>query len=1412
MEQIVITHPNGETLKLFSKERPSTISKATQKVALLSDDLVSLTVVSAEPIEFQLGDRITVFGKQYRINQLPEPTKEGERKFTYEVTLEGLQYDMLDVVFKLPEGCYGEQLYTDLEGHLTALIWNLNRLYPGKWTLGTFPASTEYKNLNATGKNCLQTLQEYCSEYGVEYEIVTNQNNIYTLNIKASIGTLFSRTLKYGRGRGLYKLQRKNVNNAGVTTRLYVYGGGSNLGKGYRHTKLCLPGKTRLTSYVESAAAQALYGVKENEKTYEDIKPERVGHVTALGANVYSFQDSSMFDLNEREQDGTTTKWLIPGTTAKVTFQTGNLAGYSFDIHSYDHDTHTFVINKFTDENGMEFPSETSAAFQIRAASSDYEGDAYILEDITLPQSYIDAAEQKLLEKGTADFNKVKEPQVSYTCELDEAFFVSVFGRNIPTEVLHIGDTIHIIDEQIGVDKEIRITRIERNLLKRHSYTIQISDTVTKTTTVRVLNELRDINDVINLNSLADPATARRRWKTAQELLNMVFDPDGDYYSERIKPLSIETAMLSVGAKSQQFVLNDVTFEPNYNGNYKNLRISSGSLVHYAIEEQGVRTWYLSLETFVLNGNYPYYIYAKCSRVFSTASWDVRTEQKKVESDPNYYYFLIGTVSSPQETSYTGRYVRSVSLTYGFSTVNGRFIKTGVIESTAGTCYFDLDNNEIGGVIKFLKTNGTTGYVKDVDDKADDAKDYIDNTLPGILADIQAQLDGQIEQFFETYDPTLSNAPASTWTTTQLKEDHLGDLFYNTTSGAVFRFVKESGVYKWQQLSDAEVAQALALANDALELAKKKRRVFVTQPTTPYEVGDLWVQGETGDILKCSTSRATGNYNSADWGKASKYTDDSALNTFKTTTYATDKENMLGLIDGKIESYFQTSDPAESWNTDALKNEHLGDTWFDSSKNALKFYKTKGVSDISSLLGSTFHIWKKSAAPTLSNAPASSWTNTALKNEHLSDVYYSTSNRKLYFFAYSSNSYRWVELTDVNAAYIAEAAIRKLKDGAKVWNNITPTTPYSVNDVMISGNSVVVCNTARASGSFVTSDWSLSFSFVYCWQKTSDQTAIDAYNKAAAAQDTADGKRRVFVTTSQHPTPYPPYDVGDLWLTGGSTDGELFRCVQARASGSYTETDWAEAVYYDNTKTTIDGGLITSGTVQLVSPVSESIVAGITGGENETAQTAASNKVRIWAGSSKANRFSAPFRVLQDGTVHATKANIEGTVKATDGEFNGMVKINGGTILLNKDGSGKLANNNISWDKWGNVSLKNFTAVNGEFSGIIKGLQFDIDLFFDDGHEIDKNCGIALANIGTNNTMWLPSQPNVGAQLVVYNCTKNRPYLKLHSSIETIYQIIDGAGLGGNPNRVTQIQMQPFQAITLVTNNDYWFVISKYNG
>src|SRR3712207_9578304 len=89
-----------------------------------------------------------------------------------------------------------------------------------------------------------------------------------------------------------------------------------------------------------------------------------------------------------------------------------------------------------------------------------------------------------------------------------------------------------------------------------------------------------------------------------------------------------------------------------------------------------------------------------------------------------------------------------------------------------------------------------------------------------------------------------------------------------------------SNTYSWQQLQDSEVAQALAIANDALALAKNKRRIFTSTPYTPYDVGDLWVQGSSGDIMRCKTARASGAYSTSDWEKASKYTDNTALNNF----------------------------------------------------------------------------------------------------------------------------------------------------------------------------------------------------------------------------------------------------------------------------------------------------------------------------------------------------------------------------------------------------------------------------------------------------------------------------------------------------------------------------------------------------
>lgn len=750
MEQIIINHADGSKTPLFSRKNISAVSKATQKIALLSEDVVSITITTATPLDLMIGDTTLIYGKKYKLNQLPQITKNGERNYTYELTLEGAQYDLIDVQYHLPEDCYGDTFYSDLGGHLEMLMWNINRVYPGLWKLGNYPKDTEYTNFTATEKNCLAALQEHCTNYGVEFEI-TSDGKTNTLNIKAKAGITHTFTLKYGRGRGLYQLSRANVNNAGITNRLFIYGGTENLGKNYGHTKLCLPGTTRLTSYLEDAESIAAYGIKENEKNYTNIKPGRIGTVTALGTDKITFIDKTMFDLNAKEADGKTTKYLIEGTNAKIKFESGQLAGYEFDLHSYEHGTHKFVINKFQDENGTVFPSETSGAFQISV------GDKYSILDIQLPQEYITEAEKDLKEAGTKDFETMTQPQVSYKLALTEGFFISLWGKEVETEILHVGDFIPIEDEQIGVNKAVRITRIERDLLKRHSYDITLSDTVTKSTTVRVLNEIEDLNEVITINKLADPARARRRWLATQELLNMVFDPEGDYYSEKIKPLSIETQMLSVGAKSTQFTLQNIIFQPNYGGNANTLYVSNGTLVHYAIDPDGLKYWALEGATFSgLTSATAYYIYAKCPKNGDSGTIVLSATAKTVEAEAGYYNFLVGVLNSVVTDAEGKNPGRLVSLTYGSSTINGRFIRTGRIESSGGgSCYFDLDNNEIGGNIK-IKT-GSSGY-NNLTDKPD-LSTYTTQSELNVLSD---KITAQVQRV----DNLTSRIDTAGWITT----------------------------------------------------------------------------------------------------------------------------------------------------------------------------------------------------------------------------------------------------------------------------------------------------------------------------------------------------------------------------------------------------------------------------------------------------------------------------------------------------------------------------------------------------------------------------------------------------------------------------------------------------------------------
>lgn len=707
MEQIIVRHPDGTTALLTSRARKSGVTKAEQSITLLGADTVAITVKSATPLTFHLGDQIDVYGKTYTLNQLPGIKKTGNRNFEYTLTFEGVQYELIDAQFLLPDDTVLDSFTGDLEDFLGILIGNLTRVYPGKWVLGVFPADTEFKTLTYTEKNCLEVLQDLCEQYSTEFEI-TQANGVRTLNIKTA-GVNFPYTFRYGRTGGLYELTRQNINSKNVVTRLYVYGGSSNLGDKYRYTRLCLPGKAKNASYIEDAAAIAAYGLKENTKIFDDIKPERYGEVTAAGSAYYAFKDATMnFDLNEKDSAGNT-KWLIDGVNAKVKFTTGNLAGYEFDVHKYDHATKEIQVVPFTDENGMKFPSETSAAFQFGV------GDKYFFTDINLPDAYKTDAENELLAEGNKAITEYSQPQVQYGLSIDENFIRQFAGELTVVNLFAVGDYIPVEDEDIGVNKSVRITAFTRDLLREYKYNITLGDSVTKTTITRVIEDLQKIDNIIEINDLADPSKARRNWKASQEVLANVFDPEGHYYSEKIRPLSIETTMLATGARSQQFVLQNTRFEPNYEGNPNTVKVVGGTLVHYTIAEI-VKSWQLNTATFsnLVSGTV-YYIYARCQKTGTAGNIVFDTVQRKVDSDPTYYYFLVGSLSSAITDTDGKRPARLIALTYGATTINGRFITTGRIQTGDGNTYIDLDNNQfrIGNANRAIEYNvNNSGAVK----------------------------------------------------------------------------------------------------------------------------------------------------------------------------------------------------------------------------------------------------------------------------------------------------------------------------------------------------------------------------------------------------------------------------------------------------------------------------------------------------------------------------------------------------------------------------------------------------------------------------------------------------------------------------------------------------------------------------
>lgn len=659
------------------------------------------------------------------------------------------------------------------------------------------------------------------------------------------------------------------------------------------------------------------------------------------------------------------------------------------------------------------------------------------------------------------------------------------------------------------------------------------------------------------------------------------------------------------------------------------------------------------------------------------------------------------------------------------------------------------------------------------DRKAQQAKDYIDNTLPGELSEINKRLDGVVENWFYPYTPSLYNEPAQTWIADGEQENHIGDTFTNTlpanfdptdagcweqgsigasyidgiktwdqikiadstrirlktpvggipkgavlsvgegytmgynpiaSSGAViasyvwsqsytvgsdnpyiafvirktdnakitpaeypqihftissdkttnpdagksWRWVKEEdGTYKWTLIADSDAVKALQEAARAQDTADAKRRVFVVTPTTPYDVGDIWTQGEGGDIMRCIESRATGNFESSDWDKASKYTDDTAANEAK--------DEIANLQFGARNYIAKVY--ISDWNNNSQGKTDIVLTGSDTD-GSYQSVNYRAVQEIISSGDSTRADIFRGRIKFQENMQYSFKVRWKLLYEMSSTV------RGMYFvFIYTDGTMEFVPIYG-NQTSLVET-VYSTKEG-KTLDRISAS--YSQFDAGGKTNRVLIYDIQLTEGNKAPTGYITAEEDV---QAQIEQVKLDVDYIASDSSLTPSDKQQVanewvriqneywsiianaakydvptdtFTTYFQRLEDYLTPLLADMSTTSEITGTEFRKLFSDYYEVSSTMSDLIDDAIDESIKSTeylkkamedgsteVKGGLIMTN-VMLLKNAEGDVTAGVSGLQEDD--------VPFWSGADYTNRKKAVFRVHADGEVHATKGTV----------------------------------------------------------------------------------------------------------------------------------------------------------------------------
>nr|DAT16088.1 MAG TPA: tail protein [Caudoviricetes sp.] len=663
-----------------------------------------------------LGVHCSFRGEKFYLFTAPEVVKQSSREYRYTITFYGEAQSLSTRKFKfLVEKPSDTKLKFSLSGTPRFFLEQIIRNMGEGWKIGAC-IEAPAQSLSFNHEDCLSVLSRLAEAFRTEWYVQGK-----TLNLGKVEGDQKNAIpLSYGKGRGILPGMSVESDNDHIPVgKLYIQGGERNIDpSSYGSRTLHLPKGARVTfegrTYVADAKGESLTiegvsmdGRREDSFDGTSVYPHRVGVVSKVERT-----KDGHYDIFDKDCNVDYSKYRIAGEKATITFQTGRLAGRSFDLSQdadtlkYDHATKRFQLVSI-EEDGLTLPEPSTFYPAV--------GDKYAVFGVRLPSEYIASAEEELMKSAVRYLHEELRPKVTYKAELDGIYAQKNWG-SIGSK-LNLGQFVHLTDTSLGVDDKVRITGIRTSLSKEYKPRITLSNNVQAPSFASTIGKLES-EEVKRSDEIREVRReSSRSLSQATAVTEGLIEALRDRFTDGISPLMVKTMQLLVGDPSLQFLFvksptssEVVSLDLSYDEGRELLSVGAVFLRHMTLGIKSVssihalseyRVWKLAKYEYSVRKDIKnIYLYACCEEGTDVGHFEAREEVVSNMQDGGMYYFLVGILGPLPDRSFTRL--------YGFTEILPGQIRTEKIATPDGTAFFDLQSGMIASKsIRFVYPDGS---------------------------------------------------------------------------------------------------------------------------------------------------------------------------------------------------------------------------------------------------------------------------------------------------------------------------------------------------------------------------------------------------------------------------------------------------------------------------------------------------------------------------------------------------------------------------------------------------------------------------------------------------------------------------------------------------------------------------------